>query len=149
MVCTSGLPLTRPHGNMASIRHVFRSDALKWFSTPTSRVAKRLGIYLPTRILLVLSSPFLISSRDCGARPLQRLTSKTHPALQENRDKVKIFLAYGATRMEACRPIIIEALRLALTPSINSMRLLDFQVYCFAFSDTFSSAYSELSPSRE
>ena len=67
----------------------------------------------------------------------------------ENRDKVEIFLAFGATRMEACRPIIIEALRLASTPSINSMRLLDFQVYCFAFSDTFSSVYSELSPSWE
>ena len=67
----------------------------------------------------------------------------------ENRDKVEIFLAFGATRMEACRPIIIEALRLALTPPTNSTRLLDFQVYCFAFSDTFSSVHSELSPSRE
>ncbi|EDR01754.1 uncharacterized protein LACBIDRAFT_310538 [Laccaria bicolor S238N-H82] len=44
--------------------------------------------------------------------------------LRENRDKVEIFLAFGATRMEACRPIIIEALRLALTPSINSMSVL-------------------------
>jgi hypothetical protein len=68
---------------------------------------------------------------------------------RENRDKVEIFLAFGATRMEACRPIIIEALRLALTPSINSMRLLDAQVYCFACSDTYSSVYSELSPSPE
>ena len=76
-------------------------------------------------------------------------TSKTHQRYRENRDKVEIFLAFGATRMEACRPIIIEALRLALTPSINSMRLLDAQLYYFAFSDTLSSVYSELSPSRE
>lgn len=39
-----------------------------------------------------------------------------------NRDKVEVYLAYGATRMEACKPIAIEALRLALTPVINQMR---------------------------
>ncbi|KAG5715625.1 hypothetical protein E4T56_gene5818, partial [Termitomyces sp. T112] len=36
--------------------------------------------------------------------------------LQENRDKVEMLLAYGASRMEACNPIAREALRLALTP---------------------------------
>lgn len=44
--------------------------------------------------------------------------------LVENRDKVEIYLAFGATRMEACRPIAIEALRLALTPPINNMSVL-------------------------
>lgn len=33
-----------------------------------------------------------------------------------------MYLAFGASRTEACRPIAVEALRLALTPSINSMR---------------------------
>jgi ABC-type iron transport system FetAB permease component len=42
--------------------------------------------------------------------------------LRENRDKVEIYLAFGATRIEACRPIAIQALKLALTPPINSMR---------------------------
>ena len=41
---------------------------------------------------------------------------------RENRDKVEIYLAFGATRVEACRPIAIEALKLALTPTINSMK---------------------------
>ena len=41
---------------------------------------------------------------------------------RENRDKVEIYLALGATRIEACRPIAIQALKLALTPPINSMR---------------------------
>ena len=41
---------------------------------------------------------------------------------RENRDKTEIYLAFGATRMEACRPIVVQALKLALTPPINSMR---------------------------
>ena len=41
---------------------------------------------------------------------------------RENRDKVEIYLAFGATRVEACRPILIEALKLVLIPLITSMR---------------------------
>ena len=41
---------------------------------------------------------------------------------RENRDKIEIYLAFGATRVEACRPIATQALKLALMPSINSMR---------------------------
>ncbi|KAG6879789.1 hypothetical protein C0992_011587 [Termitomyces sp. T32_za158] len=44
--------------------------------------------------------------------------------LQENRDKVEMFLAYGASRMEACNPIAREALRLALTPVVNQMSVI-------------------------
>jgi len=42
--------------------------------------------------------------------------------LSENRDKVEMYLAFGASRLEACKPIATEALRLALTPTINQMR---------------------------
>ena len=41
---------------------------------------------------------------------------------RENRDKVEIYLAFGATRVEACRPIVIQALKLVLIPLITSMR---------------------------
>ena len=41
---------------------------------------------------------------------------------RENRDKIEIYLAFGATRVEACRPIAIQALKLALMPTINSMK---------------------------
>ncbi|KAK0209074.1 hypothetical protein DFS33DRAFT_500433 [Desarmillaria ectypa] len=44
--------------------------------------------------------------------------------LQENRDKVEIYLAFGASRMEACKPIAIDALIMALTPPINQMSVL-------------------------
>ncbi|KAF8072215.1 UPF0014-domain-containing protein [Lyophyllum atratum] len=44
--------------------------------------------------------------------------------LQENRDKVEMYLAFGASRMEACKPIAREALKLALTPVINQMSVL-------------------------
>jgi len=43
---------------------------------------------------------------------------------QENRDKIEIYLAFGATRIEACRPIATQALKLALTPPINSMSVI-------------------------
>ena len=41
---------------------------------------------------------------------------------RENRDKIEIYLTFGATRVEACRPILIEALKLVLIPLITSMR---------------------------
>ena len=40
----------------------------------------------------------------------------------DNRDKVEMYLAFGASRFEACKPIARDALRLALTPNINQMR---------------------------
>ena len=50
-----------------------------------------------------------------------------HPG-SENRDKIEVYLAFGASRLEACRPIAKQALRLALTPMISQMRL----VHCAA-----------------
>jgi len=44
--------------------------------------------------------------------------------LHDNRDKVEMYLAFGASRFEACKPIAKEALRLALTPNINQMSVL-------------------------
>jgi len=44
--------------------------------------------------------------------------------LHDNRDKVETYLSFGASRMEACKPIATEALRLALTPTINQMSVL-------------------------
>lgn len=40
----------------------------------------------------------------------------------DNKDKVEMYLAFGASRFEACKPIARDALRLALTPNINQMR---------------------------
>jgi hypothetical protein len=42
--------------------------------------------------------------------------------LRENKDKIEIYLAFGATRVEACRPIAIQALKLVFLPIITSMR---------------------------
>ena len=41
---------------------------------------------------------------------------------RDNRDKVEVYLAFGATRVEACRPIVIQALKLVLIPLTTSMR---------------------------
>ncbi|KAL1674169.1 hypothetical protein EV122DRAFT_221245 [Schizophyllum commune] len=51
-------------------------------------------------------------------------TSYVMKELQENRDKVETYLAFGASRAEACRPVVLEALRLALTPTINQMSVI-------------------------
>ncbi|OJA08467.1 hypothetical protein AZE42_02834 [Rhizopogon vesiculosus] len=44
--------------------------------------------------------------------------------IYDNRDKVEMYLAFGASRLEACRPVAREALRLALTPTINQMSVI-------------------------
>jgi ABC-type iron transport system FetAB permease component len=41
---------------------------------------------------------------------------------RENRDKVEIYLAFGATRLEACRSIAKVALKMALMAVINKMK---------------------------
>lgn len=43
---------------------------------------------------------------------------------RENRDKIETYLAFGASRFEACKPIAIEGLRLALLPTINQMSVI-------------------------
>ncbi|KAF8800276.1 hypothetical protein BYT27DRAFT_7227551 [Phlegmacium glaucopus] len=62
----------------------------------------------------------------CGASVSGIVVAVTYilREFQENRDKIEIFLAFGATRIEACRPIATQALKLALTPSINSMSVI-------------------------
>lgn len=44
--------------------------------------------------------------------------------VKDNRDKVEMYLAFGGSRMEACKPIVTEALRLALTPTLNQMSVI-------------------------
>ncbi|KAL4066846.1 hypothetical protein V8B97DRAFT_2022639 [Scleroderma yunnanense] len=44
--------------------------------------------------------------------------------IYDNRDKVEMYLAFGASRFEACTPIARDALRLALTPIINQMSVI-------------------------
>ncbi|KAH9980462.1 hypothetical protein BJV74DRAFT_779476 [Russula compacta] len=44
--------------------------------------------------------------------------------LDENRDKTETLLAFGASRFEACRPLAVETLRLALLPTINQMSVI-------------------------
>jgi len=44
--------------------------------------------------------------------------------ISENRDKVEMHLAFGASRMEATQPIAVEALKLTLTPVISQMSVL-------------------------
>ncbi|KAF7972947.1 hypothetical protein HWV62_16512 [Athelia sp. TMB] len=62
----------------------------------------------------------------CGSTISGIVVSVTYvlKELHDNRDKVEMYLAFGASRFEACKPIATEALRLALTPTINQMSVL-------------------------
>ncbi|KDQ52681.1 hypothetical protein JAAARDRAFT_162520 [Jaapia argillacea MUCL 33604] len=62
----------------------------------------------------------------CGSTISGIVVSVTYvlKELHENRDKVEMYLAFGASRFEACKPIATQALRLALTPTINQMSVL-------------------------
>ena len=50
--------------------------------------------------------------------------------VSENKDRIETRLAFGATRFEACKPVAVEALRLALTPCINQMRYARSPYFC-------------------
>ncbi|THH31496.1 hypothetical protein EUX98_g2698 [Antrodiella citrinella] len=62
----------------------------------------------------------------CGSTISGIVVSVTYvlKEIYENKDKVETYLAFGATRFEACKPIAKEALRLALTPTINQMSVI-------------------------
>lgn len=44
--------------------------------------------------------------------------------LSENKDKVETYLAMGASRFEAVKPAAVEALKLALLPTVNQMSVI-------------------------
>ncbi|KAG8746546.1 hypothetical protein FRC10_004680 [Ceratobasidium sp. 414] len=57
----------------------------------------------------------------CGST-ISGIVVATTSVLKELQDKIETYLAFGASRYEACKPIATSALRLALTPTINQMR---------------------------
>ncbi|KAL7413301.1 hypothetical protein BDY24DRAFT_389597 [Mrakia frigida] len=42
----------------------------------------------------------------------------------DNRDKIETYLAMGASRFEACKPVARDALKLALLPTVNQMSVI-------------------------
>ncbi|KAH6913449.1 hypothetical protein BKA70DRAFT_1384245 [Coprinopsis sp. MPI-PUGE-AT-0042] len=62
----------------------------------------------------------------CGSSISGILVSTSYilKELTENSHKVEVYLAFGGSRAEACRPLVVEALRLALMRPINQMSVL-------------------------
>lgn len=62
----------------------------------------------------------------CGNTISGVVVAVTHvlKELCDNRDRIETYLAFGASRFEACTPIAREALRVALTPTINQMSVI-------------------------
>ncbi|KAH7928093.1 UPF0014-domain-containing protein [Leucogyrophana mollusca] len=62
----------------------------------------------------------------CGSTISGIVVSVTYvlKEIYDNRDKVEMYLAFGASRFEACKPIARDALKLALTPTINQMSVI-------------------------
>ena len=71
---------------------------------------------------IIVSVSYVLKELEWVFFPISTLVLVAQLALSENRDKVEIYLAFGASRLEACKPMATEALRLALTPTINQMR---------------------------
>jgi ABC-type iron transport system FetAB permease component len=67
--------------------------------------------------------------------------SRSLRTFRDNRDIVETYLAFGASRFEACRPMAIQALKLALTPPINSMRCIFFQRLLAVYTNRFHSTF--------
>ncbi|KAG9292399.1 hypothetical protein G9A89_015269 [Geosiphon pyriformis] len=44
--------------------------------------------------------------------------------LSEQREKIENYLAFGASRWEAARPVAMEAIRIAMLPTINDMSVI-------------------------
>jgi len=51
-------------------------------------------------------------------------TNTVQKEFAENKDKIETYLAMGATRFEACKPVAVDALKLALLPTVNQLRLV-------------------------
>ncbi|WWC67551.1 uncharacterized protein I206_101460 [Kwoniella pini CBS 10737] len=50
--------------------------------------------------------------------------NSVHKEFSENKDKIETYLAFGASRFEACKPVGKEALKLALLPTVNQMSVI-------------------------
>ena len=49
--------------------------------------------------------------------------------VMQNGDQIELFLSFGADRHEAMRPILVDAIRTAVMPSINSMSVVGTHPY--------------------
>ena len=95
------------------LRHHFTlSSPYSWHALWRIRVWNSCGCYLYPHGIPVYSKWFPFIPLHIHAIRLSR----------EHRDKIETYLAFGATRVEACRPMAIQALKLALMPQITNMR---------------------------
>ncbi|EIW80420.1 hypothetical protein CONPUDRAFT_57521 [Coniophora puteana RWD-64-598 SS2] len=65
--------------------------------------------------------------------------------LYTDRDKVETYLAFGASRFEACTPIARDALRLALMPTISQMRYVSSLCHRLLVTDDLTSIIGMIS----
>ena len=124
-------------------------NLLATFEAVTNKSKKRHNLMFPSVLLgmlgstipvSILGSRFAMSSKPfwapeqyvpivgmlCGnaVSGIVVAVSYVLKELYENRDKIETYLAFGATRFEACTPVAQEALRLALTPTMNQMSVI-------------------------
>ncbi|KAF9433340.1 hypothetical protein BGZ76_009580 [Entomortierella beljakovae] len=85
-------------------------------------------LYLPTGTRLAMGVDPLRSPKDfIPGNTMTAITlglDQCLSQLSDNKDKIELYLSMGATRWEACRPIAVEAMRRAMTPTINQMSII-------------------------
>lgn len=69
-----------------------------------------------------------IGSRLMGSIGLNHVMK----AVTEEKDKIELFISYGATRTEACIPLVRDALNVALLPVINQMAVIGVFMQMFS-----------------
>lgn len=50
--------------------------------------------------------------------------NNVHKEFAENKDRIETYLAMGASRFEACQPVAVEALKMALLPTVNQLSVI-------------------------
>jgi ABC-type iron transport system FetAB permease component len=79
------------------------------------------GVVVIAAGVIIVRVSIVLKELEC-VRSSLALPKLTLRACSENQDKTETYLAFGASHFEACRPLVVEGLRLSLTPVINQMR---------------------------
>jgi hypothetical protein len=105
-----------------SIQSVSMSFPLLLVNNAYTRLVPILGMLCGNAIGgIMVSQSYVLKELELVILSLSLHLAELNPC-SENRDKTETFLAFGASRFEACRPLAVEALRLSLLPTINQMR---------------------------
>lgn len=75
-----------------------------------------------TRLILIYTVPIIGMILGNAISAVGLAVNSVHKEFAENKDRIETYLAMGASRFEACQPVAVEALKMALLPTVNQLR---------------------------